>query len=385
MCAHAPAGEGSFPIRGLKRALIGVILLLALPYACAPVYRFPVPIPFAGTHLHNPYEALTGTWQRTNLHAHGRAWLGLTSGRQSNEQVVSRYQTLGYAVAGVSNYHEIAAHDGVQTLPLYEHGYNIGKHHQLAIGARRVAWLDYPVWQSVHHLQFIINRVAAGTDLVALVHPISRGAYTREDVALLTGYHAIEVVNGKFTHDDIWDAALSSGHPVWGIGNDDTHDLDDPERLGVGWTMIDAPSPSTEDIVAALRRGRAYAVVRTNQNAADTTLSTVTVHGPTMTVRVAGAPALFEFIGQNGQVRKAVPDALEASYTFDDIDTYIRPKIVAPRTTMYLNPVIRYDGQRLPWPVADVDPAKTWLVRGVFAAVLAGAFLMYRRRAAASI
>ena len=112
--------------------------------------------------------------------------------------------------------------------PLYEHGYNIGKHHQLAIGARKVDWFDFPIWQSRSHLQFIINRVAATADLVAIVHPESRNAYDDADLHELTGYHLIEVFNGKFPHDAAWDAALSSGRAVWGIGNDDNHDLDEP-------------------------------------------------------------------------------------------------------------------------------------------------------------
>ena len=68
------------------------------------------------------------------------------------------------------------------TIPAYEHGYNIGKHHQLAIGARKVDWVDFPIWQSRSHLQFIINRVAATADLVAIVHPESRNAYDDDDL-----------------------------------------------------------------------------------------------------------------------------------------------------------------------------------------------------------
>jgi hypothetical protein len=99
----------------------------------------------------------------------------------------------------------------------------------------------------------------------------------RHRPAELTGYHLIEVFNGKFPHDAAWDAALSSGRAVWGIGNDDNHDLEDRERLGAAWTMINAPSGDTPDIVAALKSGRSYAVVRTNQAAAETFFKSATV------------------------------------------------------------------------------------------------------------
>ena len=371
---------GSFPIRALKRALVTLGVVLGLPYACAPIYRFPEPARFSGEQLFNPYQHATGTWQRANLHAHGRAWLGITSGKQSNDEVVARYKSLGYSVAGVSNYHEIAAHEGVDTIPAYEHGYNIGKHHQLAIGARQVDWVDFPIWQSRSHLQFIINRVAATSDLVAIVHPESRNAYDDADLHELTGYHLIEVFNGKFPHDTAWDAALSSGRAVWGIGNDDNHDLENRERLGGAWTMINAPSASTPDVVAALKTGRSYAVVRTNETAADTVFHSATVTHRTLTVAVTGEPTTIDFIGQNGVVRRTVEEALSASYTFEPADTYIRTAIRAPRTTIYLNPVVRYDGV-LPLPTATVDVVKTTLLRAAFVvAVLGGLALRYLRR-----
>ena len=42
----------------------------------------------------------------------------------------------------------------------------------------------------------------------------------------------MEVINGPFGFEDLWDAALSSGHPVWALANDDIHDLANVRRLG---------------------------------------------------------------------------------------------------------------------------------------------------------
>lgn len=239
---------------------LGLLATLALPYACSPVYRFSEPRPFAGSHLHNPYAKLQGRWQRANLHAHGTAWGGLTNGKQPSEDVVRTYRALGYDVAGISNYHQIAAIAGVDTLPIYEHGYNIHKRHQLAIGARRVVWFDLPLWQSLSHEQFVIDRVREAADLVAIVHPHTRGAYSVDDLRWLTRYDLLEIVNGPFRSESSWDVALSSGHVVWAIANDDTHDTADVRRTAAGWTMIDAPSASTRRRAGAegwtlLRRG----------------------------------------------------------------------------------------------------------------------------------
>jgi hypothetical protein len=367
----------------LTRALAATALLLVLPYAWTPLYRFPAPAPFAGSQLFNPYAALRGTWQRANLHAHGRAWSGLTNGRQPDAEVARRYLELGYDVPGISNYQQIAAPAGVATIPIYEHGYNIGKHHQLAIGARDVAWFDVPLWQSTSQQQFVIDRVRGTTELVALAHPNSRYAYSTENLRQLTGYQLLEVANGPFTAEEAWDTVLSAGRVVWGLANDDTHDLEDPRRTAAAWTMIDAGAPTTEELVDALRTGRSYAVVRTGaiESAHVTTLVRVEVRDATVRVTTAGAASTLTFIGQNGVVRKTVSDATEADYTFSDGDTYIRAVIESPQTVLYLNPVIRYDGTTLRAAAATPDLSGTWLLRVAFAlGCVALVVLRWRRR-----
>lgn len=369
----------------MKRLLAALAIAIALPYLFAPLYEFPDPGPFQGSAFLNPYEALQGTWQRANLHAHGRRWGGLTNGRrQSGADIVRAYRAMGYSVAGVSDYHSIATLEGVLTIPIYEHGYNISKRHQLAIGARRVDWLDFPLWQSLSHRQFVIDRVGRSADLVALAHPTSRNAYPPEDLLRLSGYHLMEIVNGPHRSEVPWDAALSSGHAVWALANDDTHDLTDPARTAMAWNMIDAPSASTRDIVEALRAGRTYAVSRisASPSRAETVLGRVEVNDGTMVVTGVGAPSTFIFVGQNGVVRQTTENAMSAAYTFASDDTYIRTVIRSPRTALYLNPVLRYDGVRPPAPAASVNVAGTWMMRGWFLLAAASLVLIRLKRKA---
>ena len=373
--------------RLLKYSLAALLVLALLPYAWGPVYRFPEPARFSGSSWWNPYEQLVGTWQRANLHAHGRAWVGLTNGRQPDVEVVQRYRDLGYDVAGVSNYQKIAAHHGIPTLPLYEHGYSLAKSHQVAIGAREVEWFDFPLWQFVSHKQYVIDRVRKKTALVGLAHPPSRDAYTLEDLRQLTGYHFIEIVNGPFSAFDGWDAALSAGHPVWGMANDDTHDLTDPRRTAAGWNMVDAATAEPSAIVDALGAGRSYSVLRTGEiEAANaTTLDDVQLQNATLTVSVSGAASTFEFIGQDGALRATIKDTLSASYTLSGSDTYVRTVVTTPQTVLYLNPVVRYNGGRLSAPVATVDVARTWMLRasiGLGTLAIAAVAVARRRRTA---
>ena len=121
-------------------------------------------------------------------------------------------------MAGVSDYQRIAAHHGVSTIPCYEHGYNIGKRHQLAIGAQSVEWFDFPLWQSTQP-RAVRDRPLARRPISSPSRiPRLADAYTLEDLQKLTGYQLIEVVNGPFAVDDVWDAALSSGRAVWAPG-----------------------------------------------------------------------------------------------------------------------------------------------------------------------
>ena len=369
------------PLRALRRVLVRLTLVVAvlvlLPYAWAPVYDFPTPAPFSGSQFLNPYAAAPGHWKRANFHAHGRAWFGLTSGAQPSSEVVQHYHQLGYDVAGISDYQHIAAFNGVNSPPVYEHGFNIGKSHQLAIGAHAVEWFDLPLWQSHSNQQYIIDRVRAKTDLVTLNHPNTRDAYDEETVRTLTGFDLIEVANGPFTDESAWDAALSSGRPVWSVGNDDTHDIEDTRRTAAAWTMIDAPTTDIGDIVDALRDGRSYTVLRTGAIGAanGTRLSSLDVNGHTMTVTIDGAPSTLSFIGADGAVRHVERDATTASYSFTDADPYVRVVVTTPQAMLFLNPVIRWDGSHLPRPVATVNASLTWTQRGA-AVLLLGMLLL---------
>jgi hypothetical protein len=344
----------------LKRAAALLIVVLGLSYLATPVYRFPSPQKFTGASLWNPYANMSGMWQLANLHAHGRAWGGLTNGWQPDAEVVQAYEQRGYTVAGISNYHSIAGLRGVPTLPIYEHGYNVLKHHQLAIGAHDVDWFDIPLWQGVNQMQYVMDRVKRTADLVAIAHPST--AYSADDLRRLTGYQLFELVNGPFWADALWDAALSSGHAVWAIANDDTHDVTDPRRMAVAWTMIDAPSANAADVIPALRAGRMYAVSAPTGRPVppEATLSRVNLHGSTLEVSSDGSPATYAFIGQDGVVRKKVEATNSASYSLSADDTYIRTEIRTERTAMFLNPIVRYDGVGLDSPEPVVNAAGTW-------------------------
>jgi hypothetical protein len=78
---------------------------------------------------------------------------------------------LGYDAAQISNYQSIsnAFADSAFNVPSYEHGFGIRKKHHLLIGARKVLWFDYPLYQNINHKQHMLNLLRPLSDIVAMV------------------------------------------------------------------------------------------------------------------------------------------------------------------------------------------------------------------------
>lgn len=353
---------------GLAALAVAVAIFLALPYVLQPSYRFPAAKPFAGAALYNPYANLGPTWQRVNFHAHARAWLGATNGRQSGAAIVAHYRALGYQSAQVSNYEHISgAQPGDSTwLPVYEHGYNIDKVHQLVLGARRVDWLDFPWHQTIRNRQFVLDRLHRSGALVVVAHPELRDPTNGAAFRWLTDYDLMEVRTHSGIGTAPWDTALSTGHAVWGIADDDTHDIEDAETTGRYWTMVNAASSRPAAILAALRAGRMYAV-EGPPGGNDVGLEAFGLRGDTLELRLSGPAARVAFYGARGVRLASFAGVREARFVVPGGEPYVRAVVETGRTTMYLNPVIRYDGVALARPVAVATPD----ARGGFAALLA--------------
>lgn len=383
--SNGPKEESSRPSRALRRAagfaggvllvlLLGLGGLAAWPYVLLPRYRFQDPAPFSGPALYNPYAHATGRWWKANFHAHSHAWGGLTNGRGSPAQVIARYRELGYDIPCVSNYESIdgGSLSDPDFIPVYEHGYNIGKVHQLVIGAPSVLWLDFPFFQSLSERQYILDRLNRIGGIVVIAHPWLRNGYPLRQLRYLTHYRLIEVTRHGQVGTPRWDAALSAGHLAWALGDDDTHDAFQPGNIGMSWTMVKAPSKRRQDVLAALRAGHTYAV-RGTGGVNDVLVREVALRGDTLVVRTDPGATAFRFIGQGGEVREVVRDSMEARYVVRPGDSYVRTEVVTPRTRMFLNPVVRWDGRRLPEPTATFDAARTWRARAV---LIGGAVLV---------
>jgi hypothetical protein len=372
-------------LKGVLYFILGVVVTELLIYFTVPVYDFPVPEPFSGDKIYNPYARMDSThWKKANFHFHTRAWSGLTSGRHNtNEAFWETYKKLGYDVPCISNYQSISAFnkDSSFYIPVYEHGFGVRKKHQLCIGAEKVLWLDYSLVQNLNNKQHILNLLHDQCEIVAIAHPDWEHGYPLGQMKYLSNYDLIESMDANWRSIPQWDAALSSGHPVYILADDDAHDIADPYQVGRMATFINSGSLNAKELLRNLRDGLAFGAeifMYNNESFDDKAkdarlvprLDRVTVRNDTLFVAVSKNALKFRFIGQDGRVKKTVRFTDHAWYRILPEDTYIRTEIIfptkyrGPGTTFYLNPVFRYNGVKPDNSLrAEFNFARTWIFR----------------------
>jgi hypothetical protein len=364
-----------------------MVLIFTIKYITCPVYNFPEPEPFSGDKYYNPYENLkTNQWKKANFQVQSYAWSGITSGRgNTNEEIYETYKSLGYDVIATSDYQKINRFRENQDsyIPVYEHGYGIKKNHQVLIGAGVVMWKDYPIFQTIHNKQNILNLLAEDNELVYIAHPKLRHGYQPENMKWLSNYDGIEVLNNYRTSLEHWDAALSAGKYVSILGNDDAHDISNPDEIGHHCTFINSPTNHREDILEALKSNRAFGAKiwrphgesleeKINRTRHLPQILDVKLLGDTLMISCDSIVKAFRFIGQNGQLLKSVGPSDSAFYVIGPQDTYVRIELeFENQTVYYLNPIARYVDE-IPnnKTIPEINVMKTAILRVVGFATL---------------
>jgi hypothetical protein len=354
-------------LKKILKFFFGFFLLLLLILISTEfftgVFKFPKPKAFSGENWYNPYKNADFTvnaWKKANFHAHSKAWSGLTNGRNvSPAEVKKNYGFIGYDIMQISDYMKINPFaDTLQSyIPTYEHGYGITKNHHLCIGASKVDWIEFPLFQTLHHKQTIINKLRNNVEVLCIAHPMFNNANKPDDFNYLTNYDLVEVLNHYYNSAPCWDSALSSGHPVFIIANDDMHDLQGKDEFGVCATYINTQEVNRKNIVSALKSGNAYGVEFTFSDNDNNDIKALRIKntpyltgfslsGDTLKVTMSDTSFKFRFIGQNGKHLKSSPKGKESYYLIKPKDTYVRVEIYfADSSKIYLNPVFRYSGE----------------------------------------
>lgn len=327
-------------------------------------------------------------WIQSNFHAHTRQFGGLTNGRlNTNEMLDSVYSALGFDHVGISDYNKINYYDSSNRsfIPAYEHGYGMFKIHQLCIGAKKVRILDYFAFQNLSMKQHTLNRLEKQTRLAIPAHPsfVKKG-YLVEDMKYLSNYKLMEVLNGFRISCAHWDMALSNGHLVYLIGNDDSHDVTDITDVATRFTMINAPENNAESLLHALEKGNAVGVDfpinrdesleqkinRLNKNLPY--ISQVELKGDTLWISASKTFSKIKFIGQNGKELNSQKNQNSAHYVIKKDDNYVRTELTfKDGTILYLNPITRHESENIVKQRLDhINWTKTIILWSVYVGVL---------------
>ena len=331
---------------------IGVIFLLFLsflPYFNAEMYDFSPKTTFSGNSWFNPYFQKDSMWLKANFHSHTFAWGKLTNGHHTADEVVKTFKSLGYDIPTISNYHQIdttGKHDtSIVYIPTYEHGYNVKKRHHQPLGASSVVWLDFIFAQTLHHKQYMLNRIAPTCSVLTINHPSFSSGFEPSDFTMLKNYDLIEVLNHYRTSIPHWDSALSAGISAMIVSNDDMKHLDSKGQCGAFWTMINIKERSAKNVYHSLRTGNAYGVRGIDGKNGDK-LQSVLVKNDSMTITIDSNADSIRFIHKNGRIQERFFGTNIASIPLHSTDTYVRAEIYLDSlTTYFLNPVFRYSDQ----------------------------------------
>lgn len=375
------------------------IVFVVLSSVFVPSYSFEEPKPFQGTYLHNPYKDMNpDNWIQSNFHAHTRQFGGLTNGRvNTNEMLDSVYSAFGFQHIGISDYNKINYYDSANPsfIPTYEHGYGIFKIHQLCIGAEKVRRHDFVAFQNLSMKQHTLNRLEKQARLVIPAHPsfVKKG-YLVEDMKYLSNYKLMEVLNGFRISSAHWDMALSNGHLVYLIGNDDSHDVTDMWDVAKRFTMINSPKNEAEHLIQALENGNAVAVdfpVRREETLEQKIkrlkndvpyMTQIELCGDTLLISASKQMSKIKFIGQDGKELDVQKNQKTAKYIIQPEDNYVRTVATFKGgVTLYLNPITRHESDEIVKQRLDkINYPKTIILWTLYVLVIFALFYIFAIR-----
>ena len=246
--------------------------------------------------------------------------------------------------------------------------------------------------QNLNMKQHMINKLGERCRFVMPAHASFTKGYKVSDMVLLSNYRLLEVLNPYGNAFEHWDKALSNGHRVYALGDDDTHDITQAKEVCHNLTMINTPDLNPEHVYEALDKGLCYAVEFDNwyhfpmtleekakQARSLPHLTRAELKGDTLYIETSvNKMQEVKFIGQDGKVLKTEENISTASYVIQPEDHYVRTQIdVNGLQHFYLNPVTRHP---TPEPVDQrldvVNKTQTYMYWFVYLVAIA-AFAWY--------
>jgi hypothetical protein len=180
---------------------------------------------------------------------------------------------------------------------------------------------------------------------------------------VLRGYDLIEALSNFKNSLELWDAALSSGNPVFLIADDDAHNLDKPNDYGRVATVIHSANTAEDSLLSALKKGSAYGlVVQTPEGDSHEAkakrfkklpqMLAHTVANDSVHLQFSDSIRELKAVGQDGKVLLDLAlNNQSSSYTFalTDVSHFVRFEVkMKDGSKIYTNPIIRSADGKIP-------------------------------------
>lgn len=344
--------------RGVAATLLLLVVLVLLGTSISPIYDFRPPQPFRGPDIYNPYRELdTATsWRRVNLHTHTRVKGILNECEYWPEEVLRRYEAFDYDYVGLSNHNEITPHPEGIGPGIYEHGYNLRNYHKLVIGSERVNRFDAVLPFMASQLQWQMDMLCEEGVIVQLNHPVRAPILTKERLAVLGGYHIIELTSDRhLISNKFWDWALSAGHYCYGLFNDDLHFPDRSSKIATRCSFWSMSEINTESIMHVLRTGCFYAMcmpdfgngdwsVKYERNRALPAVRDIGLRGDTTYMALTERADSIVVYGSECRVLASAKGVDSLAYRLSAEESFARYAAFMPDGVVIMsNPFARYD------------------------------------------
>ena len=299
-------------------------------------------------------------WYKGNTHTHTLN----SDGESSPEDVVKWYRDSGYNFVFITDHEFITpvaplnekfAKDGsflvIQGQEITDR-LNKKPYHVSALNISTVVMPQNGA-TVVDNLQKNIDLVRTGGGVPIINHPNFGWALTADDIKPVKNILLMEIANahplvnnlgggGMPSIENIWDALLTSGRLIYGIGSDDAHHFTKPgdkaaATPGNAWIVVRAESLSAQVLLAAIEKGDFYASTGVE-------LTDYQTDGRTISISINEAKwskYTVQFIGREGKVLKTV-FTNPAVYKMGKKDGYVRAKIIESNGKMAWTQPVNY-------------------------------------------
>jgi len=295
-----------------------------------------------------------GDWYKGNLHTHTEN----SDGDTPPADVIRWYRNHGYHFLSLTDHNFITSIDGFSSLLsdsfILISGNEIsdsceGKPvHLIALGITDSGVKRTGGKNIADCLQNNVNAIRAADAVPVIAHPNFGWAFGAPELTGIQSCVLFEVLNahpavnnaGNDTYlstEKMWDAALTAGKRIYGVGSDDTHVLS--TYAGKSWVMVRCAELTSPAILEALEAGDFYVSTGVLLEDIRSTLRNLRIRIKPETDSVYRT----EFVGPGGQIL-AVSASLKPVYRQKGDETYVRARIIASDGSLALTqPVFFFD------------------------------------------